>query len=355
MLSFSPDGRLLASAGDEAVCRIWDVATGKERFQLRNQAERLHAVSFSPDGKLIATGHGDGTVILWDAATGKEVRKWSGPFYVRTLDFAPDGKTLATVSSWECGPRLWHVATGSEIRPPQGHSGLIEQLRLLPGGQTLVSLGRDHQLLRWDVASASCRMLLRLPVGAWNRYASKLSADGLVLAMASAPDKTVKVVDSQTQKDLASFTCEVNPRSLGFSPDGKTVAVGCSQGELYLWDWQRAAKPRKVATAEKDPVVVLYFAPDGKWLVTGSENPQNQRVHIWDVATAKLLLSLPGNQRFTTAAIAPDGKWAAVAFYDRSLRIGTARAARSPSSPASRRPPRSLTFGTSPTAMPEQS
>jgi len=320
-LSFSPDGRLLASPGDEEACRVWDVASGKERFQLRDQARVLAAVSFSPDGKLIATGHHDGAVILWDAATGKKVRQWSGPLHARSLDFAPDGKTLATVAAWECGPHLWDVATGNEIRPTQGHRGLIDQLRLLPGGKTLLSVGRDHQLLGWNLDSGSYRVLRGLPAGAWSAYANELSPDGLVLSMASAADKSVKLVDSQTQKDLRSLACESDPRSLLFSPDGKTLAVGCGQGLFYLWDCHHDGKPRKVVAPEKDPVLVLYFAPDGKWLVTASENPQNQRVHIWDVATAKRLLSLPGNSRFAAAAIAPDGKSAAVSFYDRSLRI----------------------------------
>jgi RNA polymerase sigma factor (sigma-70 family) len=321
-LSFSPDGRLLASGGEsQAQCRVWDVATGTERFRLGNESRHLYAFSFSPDGKLIATGHVDGAVILWDAATGKNIRKWSSPFLVRSLDFAPDGKTLATVSGWECGPRLWDVRSGSEIRPTKGHSGLIEQMRLLSGGKTLLSLGREHQLLRWDIESSSYQVLRRLPVGPWNHYANELSPDGLVLAMASAPDKTVKLVDSETQKDLTSLICDVDPRYLRFSPDGNALAIGCSSGTFYLWNWRERTRPRKVTTAEKDSVTVLHFAPDGKWLVTGSENPQNPRVHIWDMATAKLLLSVPGNQRYSAAAISPDGKWAAVAFYDRTLRI----------------------------------
>lgn len=327
MLSFSPDGRLLASAGDEPICRVWDVATGKERFRLRHKDEVVRAVSFSPDGKLIATGHGDGAVRLWDSASGKQLRHWGSPSPVMNLDFAPDGKTLATISALECGPRLWDVAGGTEIRPSEGHRSLVAQLRLVPNGNKLLSLGRDQQVLSWDPQTGVSKVLLRLrlpglPLGTWRQYCNELSPNGLVLAMGSAADRTVRLVDPETQKPLRALTCDVAPRYLRFSPDGKTLAIGCEQGACLLWSWNADAKPSKIAAPEKDTVRIFCFAPDGSLLVTASENAQNDLIHIWEVRTGKRLVSLPGNNRHPNAAFSPDGKWAAVTLLnERVVRI----------------------------------
>jgi RNA polymerase sigma factor (sigma-70 family) len=324
-LSFSPDGRLLASAGEQEPCRVWDLATGMERFELRGQAKSLHAACFSPDGKLLATGGDDGTIVLWDAATGKKVRHMATPYRITSLDFDPDSKTLATICAWESGPRLWNVADGTELRPSEGHRGMVYQLRLPPaaskGGGGLVTIGWDHQLLSWDLESATPKVLMRLPTGPWPRNA-ELSPDGLVLAMASPADNTVKLVDPQTHKTMRTLSCEVSPRFMRFSPDGKTLAIGCEKGAFYLWDWRADAKPRKLAAPEKDPVQPLLFMPDGSWLATGSQSPRNLLIHVWDVRTGKLVFSLPGNHVFPTIAIAPDAKSAAVtALGDPTLRI----------------------------------
>src|SRR5262245_39360961 len=68
-----PDGKRLATAGDDVAIHVWDVATGQQLLTLRGHTGTVESIAFSPDGKRLVSAGGDGTVRVWDAASGKEV------------------------------------------------------------------------------------------------------------------------------------------------------------------------------------------------------------------------------------------------------------------------------------------
>ncbi len=107
-VAFSPDGRLLATASNDATARVWDPATGNCLRTLTGHTHVVYDVAFSPEAALLATGSGDQTARVWDPATGNCLRTLTGHTgRVYDVAFSPDGRQLAT-ASYDQTARLWN-------------------------------------------------------------------------------------------------------------------------------------------------------------------------------------------------------------------------------------------------------
>jgi WD40 repeat protein len=121
-LTFSPDGKRLATASYDGTVKIWDVTTGKLLVTLEGHEGQVNQVAFAPDGKTVATAGEDKTVRIWDVAKGTELQKMVHDAPVYSVLFTRDGKTLVAGggvngSGDTAELRLWDPATGTEGRP----------------------------------------------------------------------------------------------------------------------------------------------------------------------------------------------------------------------------------------------
>ena len=137
----TPHGKTLASGNDTTI-RLWDVQTGKEKATLKGHTSLVSSLTFSPDGKTLASGSHDKTVKLWDMETGKEQATLKGHTSpVSSVAFSPDGKTLASGS--EITIKLWDVQTGKERHPPGAYEILrVSVVRCVQPGRQDPSLGK---------------------------------------------------------------------------------------------------------------------------------------------------------------------------------------------------------------------
>src|SRR6267378_8123852 len=77
-VSFSPDGKVLASCSRDKTIKLWDAATGELKRTLTEHTADVYDVTFSPKGNLLASASTDKTIRLWDAQTGKVIRTLEG-------------------------------------------------------------------------------------------------------------------------------------------------------------------------------------------------------------------------------------------------------------------------------------
>ncbi|MFF3327724.1 WD40 repeat domain-containing protein [Streptomyces sp. NPDC002889] len=250
-MAFSPDGRLLATAGEKRV-ELWDPTTGTRVYE---GLEGSGAVAFSPDGRRLVGGLSiysvtddlpdEHTVRVWDTATGAPV---CNPLrgltcVVRAVAFSSDGRVAAGGGWYNTRPgqtiaRVWDTASGgSRGMALTGHLGAIQAMAFSPDGQLLATAGDDRTVQLWNPATSA--HLGRLIGHTAPVQAVIFSPDGQMLATAG-DDRTVRLWNPATRtpvgQPLSDHTGSL--AHLTFNPDGHLIAVTSDQDNNTVRLWQ---------------------------------------------------------------------------------------------------------------------
>ncbi len=188
--SYSSDGKLLVTGGEDGIARFWDVHAAAPLPLTLDHRWPISVVLVHPNKPIVLTA-GGGLARLWNSSTGGILRTFpsaDGPIYAAA--FSPDGMYVATGGEDDMA-RVRVVDTGALVSYPHEHNGSVIAVAFSADGRTLATGGNDGKAKFWDVQTSK-------PLG------PEFSHNGRVTALA-------------------------------FDPSGRFVLTGGTDGELHYW------------------------------------------------------------------------------------------------------------------------
>jgi WD40 repeat protein/tetratricopeptide (TPR) repeat protein len=338
-VAFSPDGRLLVSAGKDRTARIWDTLRGTEVGTLRHKSE-VRWTAFDAEGRRVVTGGSDGIAQVWDVTTGNPQ---GPPLALRKaadhVAFSPDGRRVAAAGGDRYATtehRTSNITIPGAMRQqviPQG-PGRPPLIITTPGTPTVIpqsTIRNPRGIVRvWNAADGADVCTVSIP-GWLNRVVFRPGGDqfatvggrGTAGLSVRGEARVWKVVNGKAEPVTEPLDHPAEVTSAVFSPDGGRLLTACGQavsgrGEARVWDvktGQLVGRPMEHALQ----VIEAAFSPDGHLVVTASNDTT---ARVWDAGTGEPLTApLRHGDRLTAAMFSPDGRRVLTTSRDGTARI----------------------------------
>jgi WD40 repeat protein/tRNA A-37 threonylcarbamoyl transferase component Bud32 len=274
-VAITPDGKTLASGGEDGTIRLWNLQTGELKNTFKGHTSAVYVLVFSPDGQALASGSADESIKLWNLQTGGLIHTLSGRAKgISAITMTPDSQTL--VSGDRVGTiEFWNLTNGERINSFTAHEILVTSLARTPDGQTVVSSSQDNTIKLWDV-------------------------------------KTGQLIRTLTDADSHHFF------SVAISPNGEQIASGSWDGGIRLWNLKTGKLSQTLKTGSA-PIDTVIFKPNGQTLVSGSADGS---IRMWDLKTNKLRRTLSGHSEAVNSMVmTPDGQMLVSSGKDKAIKI----------------------------------
>jgi serine/threonine protein kinase/WD40 repeat protein len=324
-LAFSRDGTYIASSHRSGV-RTWLFSGAKERRSLSGHRDAVPTLTYSPDGKTLASGSGDKIVALWDTATGQQMAEMQFPEKVQTVAFNPSGTRLAV-----------GLSTSTNSPPIEILDSITRRLvaRCLRPGDSVCSLAfLDDDTLIGGSFDGTRSWTIRPPDGAPSESPLEVAGTDLggkwSLAVAtSAVERNVAWVDQVSQIrvrsgdraeaiTLTSSKMRQGWHGLAFFPDGDRLAFVSERGSADAWNY-KTNQLEQLTDTDLFAASHIALSRDGKLLAGKIDD---KTLAVWDTESRKELYRFrPEIASIQSLAWHPDGSQLAVGLSDGGISI----------------------------------
>ena len=332
-LAFSPDGGILASGahpytaegGVAASIHLWDVARAREIRQFAAHDMYVSELSFSPDGRMLASGGGDNAIRLWEASTGREIGpSVSNRSGVTCLVVSPADGTVIT-GGYDKTIRQWDPATGHQLRQIDELNGPVHDLAISSDGRLLLSGGLDGTVRLRDRSTGKTSELLGdAPRHGRRAGGLAFTSDGETMTAAG------RVLDVKTGREIAFLQSEKGGNfvpwasgSVFFTPDGMSI-ISWSNRDICLWETTAGKIVRRIIAPQA--IFSMAVEPDGRFIAAGLR--EDHSIRLWHLASGREVAKLDGPADVSpTIAFSADGRLLATGCgdytksTDRSVRL----------------------------------
>ncbi|KDO30212.1 hypothetical protein SPRG_04995 [Saprolegnia parasitica CBS 223.65] len=291
-VSFSPDGKKLASGGGDATVRFWDTNTCMPQHTCRGHKHHVLCTAWSPDGTRFISADKTGEIRMWNPATGKQQgepmkghKQW-----VNSLSWEPIHRNATcerfASASKDGSIKIWNARTGRQVASLSGHTDSVECLKW--GGEGLLySASRDRTIKVWAVEGDHVGKLVRTLVGHAHRI-NTLALNVDYVCRTGPFDHTFKTFDTREEMQAAA---QARYDAIRRGQPERLVS-GSDDFTLFLWEPAESKKPIERLTGHVQPVNDLAFSPDGRYFASASFD---KKVKIWNGANGKFIATLNGH------------------------------------------------------------
>jgi WD40 repeat protein/serine/threonine protein kinase len=184
-----------ATGGDDDTVRLWDTATGRERFCLRTHIGNVTALAFSPDGSRLVSGGEDGLIVVWDAIKGREALSFRRELsIVAALAFLPDGRRLLGVDYEALAGRVWDTGRGTPEELPERLSALSQIKPASPASIARKEAQALYDTGQWQAAADKYALLLEKEPGNFVHRANRAFALASLGKLTGARDEYARAL-----------------------------------------------------------------------------------------------------------------------------------------------------------------
>jgi WD40 repeat protein len=259
-----PDRRRMATNSKDGMLRLWDLKNGVMVKEMEGRGEAMRDMALSRDGKFIAASDESGYVNVWHGDTGSLTQAFRAHSYVCSLDFSPDGATLAT-GAYDYAVKLWSTLT--QTWQLQGEKMdcdyQVNCVRYSPSGEFLAiatsctidirNTATKQRIISLTFASVSL---------VWTPDGTQLLSGGGV---------TIQGWDSATWKPVGDIWKGDTGHRWHFAVNcnGTLVASPTTDNHVRIW---RLSDRRTIAIFQSDSPYCITFSMDGKHILAGGKD-----------------------------------------------------------------------------------